>query len=431
MMNNRWFRCAAAGARRAEVTLFDDIGGFGITAQDFVAELDALGPLDALTVAINSGGGDVFEGLAIYNRLRALSAPVTVRIDGLAASIASIIAMAGEEIVMPESAWVMVHDPSALVAGGAEDMRRMAGTLDGIKGTLADIYVARTGLPKAEIEAMMAAETWMAGPEAVARGFATRLITTPAIAASLNFSKFHRVPEEVRRTFTPSAAKESLMPDTTTAPAADAQPDRKALVDALAGPVTAKAEKPAKPDKAEIEAAASRIADERVKAITAAYRAGRDLGLENECQRLIDDGIPASEVPEMLIQVFARRQQRNGAIGSLIPSGATVGFSNEDPKIILDRMAEGITSQFVPDAKVSDASSQYRGWRPQAFMRAALELRGTDTRRMQPAEIVNAAMTTSDFPNLLGTSANKIFLGAYEVAEGSYRAIAARRRPRS
>ena len=417
-----WFSCRASG-KTASISIFDEIGGFGVSMSDFTEAVKNLGTFDHLRIEINSGGGDVFTGIGLYNFLRALKARKTVSVLGLAASIASVIALAGDEIEIPDSAFFMIHDPSAMVIGGAGEMDKMADTLRNVKNTLVDIYAVHTGLSTSVIEEMMAAETWLNGKEAVTKGFATKLIAAPAMAASINLSSFNRVPEEVRRTF---FRTENYMKDETK-PGADNTLHRGALVDELAGPKPKADNTPKVDNKAEIEREASRIAEDRVKHITAAYRAGRDLGLENECQRLMDDGIPAAEIPDLLIQVFAKRNQRNAAVGSLIPSGITMGFSNEDPKVVLDRMAEGIVAQYVPGAKVSDASKEYQGWRPQAFMRAALELRGTDTRRMQPAEIVNAAMTTSDFPLLLGTSANKIFLGAYEVAEGSYRAVAARR----
>ena len=105
--------------RGAEIVIYDEIGAFGIPAKAFLDELKALGPVPELTVRINSPGGSVFDGVAIYNALKRHSAAITVWIDGIAASIASMIAMAGDEIVMPENAMLMLHDPSGLVMGTA------------------------------------------------------------------------------------------------------------------------------------------------------------------------------------------------------------------------------------------------------------------------------------------------------------------------
>jgi ATP-dependent protease ClpP protease subunit len=117
-MTRRWyqFRAQAGGA---EIVIYDEIGAFGIPAKAFLDELKALGPVAELTVRINSPGGSVFDGVAIYNALKRHDAAVTVWIDGIAASIASMIAMAGDEVVMPENAMLVLHDPSGLVAGTA------------------------------------------------------------------------------------------------------------------------------------------------------------------------------------------------------------------------------------------------------------------------------------------------------------------------
>ena len=128
----RWFDFRAQ-ARGAEIVIYDEIGAFGIPAKAFLDELKALGPVAELTVRINSPGGSVFDGVAIYNALKRHDARLTVWIDGIAASIASMIAMAGDEVVMPENAMLMLHDPSGLVMGTAADMRGMAEALDKMK----------------------------------------------------------------------------------------------------------------------------------------------------------------------------------------------------------------------------------------------------------------------------------------------------------
>jgi ATP-dependent Clp protease, protease subunit len=118
----RWFDFRAQ-AKGAEIVIYDEIGAFGIPAKAFLDELKAVGPIAELTLRINSPGGSVFDGVAIYNALKRHAAATTVWIDGIAASIASMIAMAGDEVAMPENAILMLHDPSALVLGTAVDMR--------------------------------------------------------------------------------------------------------------------------------------------------------------------------------------------------------------------------------------------------------------------------------------------------------------------
>ena len=155
--------------------IYDEIGAFGIPAKAFLDELKALGPVAELTVRINSPGGSVFDGVAIYNALKRHDAAITVWIDGIAASIASMIAMAGDEVVMPENAMLVLHDPSGLVAGTASDMRAMAEALDRMKAGMVAAYRDKSGRDDAEIEALMRAETWLSAQEAVALGLADRV----------------------------------------------------------------------------------------------------------------------------------------------------------------------------------------------------------------------------------------------------------------
>ena len=132
--------------------------------------LGALPDDSAIDLRLNSPGGSVFDAVAIHNALSRHAGPVTVWIDGIAASAASYIAMAGDEIVMPENAFLMIHDPSGMVIGTAADMRDMAGTLDKIAGSMLRGYAARSGKPEDEIAALMAAETWFDAAEALEAG---------------------------------------------------------------------------------------------------------------------------------------------------------------------------------------------------------------------------------------------------------------------
>ena len=133
-----------AAKSEADILIYEEIGadwfGDGLTAKAFAEDLKALGNVDRINLFINSPGGSVFDGLAIYNQLIAHKAEVHVRIDGLAASIASVIAMAGDTIEMPENAILMIHDPFAVVMGNSEELRKMADTLEKIKAGLITAY---------------------------------------------------------------------------------------------------------------------------------------------------------------------------------------------------------------------------------------------------------------------------------------------------
>jgi ATP-dependent Clp protease protease subunit len=188
-----WYAIRARGTG-AEVAIYDEIGAYGVSAKGFLAELGALPEGTPVDLRLNSPGGSVFDAVAIHNALKRHEGTVTVWIDGIAASAASYIAMAGDEIVMPENAFLMIHDPSGLVMGTAEDMRAMAEALDKVKGSLVSGYAAKSGRTPEEVSALMAAETWFDAADAVAQGFADRLIEPVRIAARFDIGRFRNAP---------------------------------------------------------------------------------------------------------------------------------------------------------------------------------------------------------------------------------------------
>jgi ATP-dependent protease ClpP protease subunit len=196
---NSWYTIRARDSG-AEVLIYDEIGAYGISARGFLAELGALPEGAAIDLRLNSPGGSVFDAVAIHNALSRHAGTVTVWIDGIAASAASYIAMAGDEIVMPENAFLMIHDPSGLVMGTAADMRDMAGTLDKIAGSMMRGYAARSGKPEDDIAAFMAAETWFDAAEALEAGLATRKAEPVRIAASFDIARFRNAPRELVET---------------------------------------------------------------------------------------------------------------------------------------------------------------------------------------------------------------------------------------
>jgi len=188
-----WYTIRARGTG-AEVLIYDEIGAYGVSAKGFLAELGALPDGVPIDLRLNSPGGSVFDAVAIYNALQRHDGAITVWIDGVAASAASYVAMAGDEIVMPENAFLMIHDPSGLVMGTAADMREMADTMDKIAGGMVRGYAARSGRSEEEIAALMAAETWFDAEAALEAGLATRMIEPVRIAASFDIARFRNAP---------------------------------------------------------------------------------------------------------------------------------------------------------------------------------------------------------------------------------------------
>jgi ATP-dependent protease ClpP protease subunit len=147
-----------------------------------------------VTIRLNSQGGNVVDGLACYNLLRQYTGKVTVTVDGMALSIASVIAMAADDLVVPDNAWMMIHNPNNQVAGDGDTLRSMAGLLDGMRDQLAEIYSARSKKSVAEIRKLMAAETWFTGRQAVQAGFADRTSAPLAVAAQVDVRRFRNAP---------------------------------------------------------------------------------------------------------------------------------------------------------------------------------------------------------------------------------------------
>lgn len=173
------------GAGESSISIFDVIGydwwtGEGVTAKAVAAALRALGGGDVV-VNINSPGGDYFEGLAIYNLLREHKGRVTVRILGIAASAASVIAMAGDEVQIARAGFLMIHNAWVCACGDKNQLRETADWLAPFDATAADIYAVRTGLSTADLAVMLDKETWIGGAEAVEKGFAEALLPSDQI----------------------------------------------------------------------------------------------------------------------------------------------------------------------------------------------------------------------------------------------------------
>ena len=201
-----------------EIYVFDEIGYWGVTAKDFARDLKEVKPNGSIDLHINSPGGSVTDGIAIYNLLKNHSSTVNVIIDGLAASMASVIAMAGDTITMPENALMMIHNPWGGAMGDADELRKTAEILDKMKSALISAYSAKTGKDADEIGQLMDAETWMTGSEAVEMGFATQVSAEVKLAASFDLSKLENFQNKKQSFFKPLAGagdkpKGGIMPN--------------------------------------------------------------------------------------------------------------------------------------------------------------------------------------------------------------------------
>lgn len=186
-----------ASGDTAEIDLYDAIGAWGIRASDFKRQLNSI-EARTITLNINSPGGDVFDGFAIYNDLIAHPATINVVVKGLAASAASLIAMAGDNIAIADNAFFMIHNAWTIAVGNKAEMDKTSAVLEKIDASLAGTYRDRTGLKLADVVAMMDAETWLDAETAVANGFADGTVSADAKAnARFDLSQFKNTPREL------------------------------------------------------------------------------------------------------------------------------------------------------------------------------------------------------------------------------------------
>lgn len=190
------FRIAALADDEAEVRIYDAIGWYAVSADDVVEQLAKI-KASTIHLRINSPGGDVFDGIAMYNALVRHPARVVTHVDGVAASAASIIALAGDEVLMAEGSYAMVHSAWSLAMGNARDMRKVAELLEGIDASLAGIYSRQMDITPEEAMQLMVDETWLNAEDAVAKGFADGHEEQPAVEASFDLSLFQKTPDRL------------------------------------------------------------------------------------------------------------------------------------------------------------------------------------------------------------------------------------------
>lgn len=197
-------------AEAVQIDIFDVIGDSywrpdAIGARSVLKKLREAGKANEIRVRINSGGGSAFDGLAIYALLVSHEARVIIDIDGLAASAASVIAMAGDEIRIAETAMLMIHNPWTVAVGEASELRKEAEDLDKLRDALSNAYMARTGMTREQIVDLLDAETWLTAQEALELGFVTSITPAKAAASMLrsevDLDAFQRTPEALERQF--------------------------------------------------------------------------------------------------------------------------------------------------------------------------------------------------------------------------------------
>ncbi len=201
-MANNLFRCEAKDSH-GDVYLYGIIGSAfdGVSAREGNDSIKALGDVETLKIRVNSRGGDFDDGLAIRSMLMDHSASVSVAIDSIAASAATVaIAIPDIDITMAKGGRYMIHEPYSGIVGRADEMRKRADVLDGVRDEMVSIYTTRSNLPESQIAEMMAAETWMHGEQAVEHGFVTSSSDSVAVAACIDdeaLKQFRHIPDDI------------------------------------------------------------------------------------------------------------------------------------------------------------------------------------------------------------------------------------------
>ena len=176
-----------------DISIHDEIGMWGVNASDFINNLKEHQDAKAINLSIHSPGGNVLDGLAMYNALKAHPAKIHGKVEGLAASAASFILMAADTISMPEDSFLMIHNAHGGAMGEADDLREVADIMDKLQDSIVNIYEKRTGKAENEIREMMSAETWMNATDAFENGFIDTISDRLDVAAKINtFNKYFK-----------------------------------------------------------------------------------------------------------------------------------------------------------------------------------------------------------------------------------------------
>lgn len=395
-----WFQMKATSETSADIYIYDEIGMWGISARRFTESLIALGNINHINLHIHSPGGEVFEGIAIYNQLKNHNATITVYIDGLAASMASVIAMVGAEVIMPTNAMLMIHKPWGVSAGDANDMRDYADLLDKVENVLIPAYMEKTGKTKEEIEAMLGEETWLTAEECVEHGFANTIIEPIKAMASLSskrIEEFTSMPNSLKNNL-----KNSLTnPLNTVAPVVDSAPQPQ--------PTNLQ-----QPDTAGIQAQARQAEQTRMNGIKNLFAmfGGKHSDLMVEC--ITDINCTVEQAKDKVLDLVAKDATPTNTANY----GAHIYANNGN--LIGDSVRASLMSRAGHEELQSD--NQFNNMTLRELARMSLTERGVGVANYNPMQMIAMAFThtTSDFGNILLDVANKSILLGWAEAEETF-----------
>ena len=398
--NQSWYSIKAKANDTAEISIYDEIGFWGVSAASFAQDLKDCGNnLKQINLHIHSPGGDVFDGIAIYNLLKNHPANVTVYIDGLAASMASVIAMAGNEVIMPENAMMMIHKPWGIQGGDAEDMRKYADLLDKVENTLIPAYANKTGKTPEELAEMLSAETWLNGKECVEQGFADKLAEPLVAMASIKSRKledFENMPKAMKDMLFKPQGNAGTNPASQTTPTEQSAPvntTQTVTVD----------------NTAQVQAELNKRNSD-IKAVFAPFGTAHS-DLLVEC--LGDLSITAEQAKDKLLAKLG---------AGTTPSAAVTPYAGNG-NIIGDSVKQSLLARAGIDKDKSNAKDNaYNAMTLRELARASLVDRGVSVSGQNAMSMVGLAFThsSSDFGQILIDVAHKSLLKGWETAAENF-----------
>lgn len=392
--NKNWYQILAANKKggSVDVTIYGDIGDWGITAKQFASDfIEKAEGKRSVNVHLHSYGGDILEGLAIYNLLKNHPATISVYIGGVAASMGSVIAMAGDKVFIPENAWMMVHKPWGIQGGNADEMREYADLLDQFENSLITAYTHKTGLSKDAVAELLASETWLMGEEAVEKGFADEITDAIEISASLHSERFKDFLNM------PQSAIQFLRPKGQTSPSTNLPTD--------SGQGNA-------PSTKEDFKAQEKARREAIKALFTPF-GDTHTELFNQC--LDDLEVDESTAKDRLLNALGKE---GAPAQSGKGSGAHIHAGNGE--IVRQGMANALAAR--AGLQELEKDNHYQGLTLSEMARASLTERGVSAYGVGRLDMVAMAFThtSSDFGNVLTDVANVALLRGYDEAEETF-----------
>ena len=403
--NKSWYSISAAiNNQPVEIAIYDIIGYWGISAKSFLDEAKAKGVFDAknIDIRIHSPGGDVMDGLAIYNTLSRLTANIRIFIDGIAASMASVIAcLPNAKVYMPENAWLMVHKPWCGTAGNADDMRGMADFLDRNEVMMLSAYEKKTGKSREEIAALLTEETWIDGKQAIELGFADYLEAPLQAAASINTNRmkeFANMPNALKNLITPRGNAQLPAPAAAPAPAAQ---------------VTLPAPSADQPSEADIQARFKQMEQGRRTDITDLFAL-----TGNKYPDLLASCLGDMDITPAMAKAKIMQAMGKDTLPTAGPSAAHIHAGNGN------LVGDSVKASILARAGLAErqASNGYNHMSLRELARASLADRGIGVGSYNPMELVGLSFThtSSDFGIILLDVAHKSMLKGWEESEETF-----------